>query len=238
MASYDIINRQLNDEMQTLAQLIQSGNHNERDRNRLATIMYPKLRYFINKYLNDDTETSEVINETLYKIFKGINSFDKQYRFTTWMYTIARNEALLWQHKIKTQFAVSLETLVKPVNSKDDSSQTMEKEIFFDVLYNISMEEINSMPDSIEKSILIDKEINAMKGNDIAEKYEMNLNTVKTKIRKARKTLRDSIITKNPWIVEHLDEYINDNVREELRRAEKHAEAQVTIVQSEMVEII
>ena len=47
MTSYDLINKQLNDEMQTLAEKIKSGEYSERDRNRLASIMYPKLKYFI-----------------------------------------------------------------------------------------------------------------------------------------------------------------------------------------------
>jgi len=47
MSTYDQLNRQLNDEMQSLAEKIKSGDYSERDRNRLASIMYPKLKYFI-----------------------------------------------------------------------------------------------------------------------------------------------------------------------------------------------
>jgi DNA-directed RNA polymerase specialized sigma24 family protein len=46
-----------------------------------------------------------------------------------------------------------------------------------------------------------------MRGNEIAEKYEMNLNTVKTKIRKARKMLKEAVLTKNPHMVDKLGEY-------------------------------
>jgi DNA-directed RNA polymerase specialized sigma24 family protein len=63
---------------------------------------------------------------------------------------------------------------------------------------------IEEMPESLEKSILIDKELNKMKGADIADKYEMNLNTVKTKIRKARKILKDSVLESNPELVEKI----------------------------------
>jgi len=63
---------------------------------------------------------------------------------------------------------------------------------------------IEEMPESLEKSILIDKELNKMKGADIANKYDMNLNTVKTKIRKARKILKDSVLETNPELVEKI----------------------------------
>lgn len=207
MSSYDIINKQLNDEMQSLAELIKSGKHTERDRNRLASIMYPKLKYFIWKFFNNADETDEVLHNTLYKIFKGITSYSDSYRFTTWIYTIAKNEALLHQHKLKVQYATSLDNLAKPINLPDDSVNNFEKEIYLDHLYNMTREELSNLPDCIEKSILIDKELNLMRGNEIAEKYDMNLNTVKTKIRKARRMLKEAVIIRNPEAADRLKEY-------------------------------
>lgn len=207
MSAYDNINKQLNDEMQSLAELIKSGKHTERDRNRLASIMYPKLKYFIWKFFNDIDETEEVLHNTLFKIFKGITSYSDSYRFTTWIYTIAKNEALLHQHKLKVQYATSIDNLSKPINLPDETVSSLEKELYLDSLYTMTKTELSNLPECIEKSILIDKEINQMKGNEIAEKYDMNLNTVKTKIRKARKMLRDAVVTKNPDAASRLNDY-------------------------------
>lgn len=207
MSTYDILNRQLNDEMQQLAELIKSGDYTENDRNRLATIMYPKLKYFIWKFFNDQDEAEEVLHNTLFKIFKGLCSYSNTYRFTTWIYTIAKNEALLHQHKIKTQFAVNIDDVTAPMNIHDNSNSNFEKEVYLNTLYDLTYSEINELPNCIEKSILIDKELNHMRGNAIAEKYNMNLNTVKTKIRKARKMLKDAVLIKNPEIAEGLNEY-------------------------------
>jgi len=207
MSAYDLINKQLNDEMQSLAELIKSGNYTERDRNRLASIMYPKLKFFIWKFFNDPDETEEVLHNTLFKIFKGLTSYSDSYRFTTWIYTIAKNEALLHQHRLKVQFAQSIDNLLKPLNLPDDSLNNFEREIYLDELYNLTQQELAALPECIEKSILIDKEFNHMRGNEIAEKYEMNLNTVKTKIRKARKMLREAVLDKNPEIADRLKEF-------------------------------
>jgi RNA polymerase sigma-70 factor (ECF subfamily) len=207
MSDYDLINKQLNDEMQSLAELIKSGNYTEKDRNRLASIMYPKLKFFIWKFFNDPDETDEVLHNTLFKIFKGLTSYSDSYRFTTWIYTIAKNEALLHQHKLKVQFAQSLDNLTKPLNLPDDSLHTFEREIYMDDLYVMTQTELTGLPDCIEKSILIDKEMNHLRGNEIAEKYDMNLNTVKTKIRKARKMLREAVLEKNPGMIDRLNEY-------------------------------
>jgi DNA-directed RNA polymerase specialized sigma24 family protein len=86
----------------------------------------------------------------------------------------------------------------------DDSRDNLEKEYSLENLYTATMLAIEEMPESLEKSILIDKELNKMKGADIADKYDMNLNTVKTKIRKARKILKDSVLETNPELVEKI----------------------------------
>lgn len=208
MSTYDQLNRQLNDEMQTLAEKIKSGDYSERDRNRLASIMYPKLKYFIWKFFNDTEPTEEVLHNTLYKIFKSIESYSDKFRFTTWIYTIAKNESLLHQHKLKTQFAVRLDDVENKVDRPDDSGFILEKETYIESLYVETLRMMTTLPDCIEKSILIDKELHHMKGNDLAEKYNMNLNTVKTKIRKARKMLRDNVLEKNPEFKDRLKEFL------------------------------
>ena len=207
-SSYDLINKQLNDEMQSLAEKIKSNDYTERDRNRLASIMYPKLKYFIWKFFNDADETEEVLHNTLFKIFKGLSSYNDKFRFTTWIYTIAKNESLLHKHKLKTQFAVRLDNMLTPPPIEDTGAFNFEKEMYLDSLYQMTQVEMQQLPDCIEKSILIDKEIHLMKGNDIAEKYNMNLNTVKTKIRKARKMLKDRVLGNNPHMKDNLEQYI------------------------------
>lgn len=205
---YEALNKELNNEMQQLAEQIKSGNYTERHRNRLATIIYPKLKYFIWKFFNDPEETEEALANTLEKIFKGLGSYSGDYRFTTWIYTIARNEALLHQHNLKVKRVASLDTLLSPPNIKDESQFNLAKEEYLTTLYSMTHTEMMEMPDSIEKSILIDKELNRMKGAELAEKYSMNLNTVKTKIRKARRILKETVLSNNPEMIENLKDYI------------------------------
>jgi RNA polymerase sigma-70 factor (ECF subfamily) len=208
MSTYDQLNRQLNDEMQTLAQKIKSGTYTEIDRNRLASIMYPKLKYFIWKFFNETEPTEEVLHNTLYKIFKGLESYSDKFRFTTWIYTIAKNESLLHQHKLKTQFAVRLDDVESKIDTPDNTIFVLDREVYIDSLYTETLHIMKTLPDCVEKSILIDKELHHMKGNDLADKYNMNLNTVKTKIRKARKMLRDTVLAKNPEFKDRLKEFL------------------------------
>lgn len=213
MSSYDTLNQHLNDEMQRLAVLINSGEHSERDRNALAKILYPKLKYFVRKYVTDEHEIEEIVNETLYKVFKGLASFNSAYRFTTWLYCIARNEALLWIHNSKKNKAVGIDTLLTPIEGRDDIDEVIEKELFMSDLYTYMVQEISVLPESLEKSMLVDKLFNLMKGEDLAEKYNMNINTVKTKIRKAKRDVTDHILEKNPEFEPLLKTYYGRGVK-------------------------
>lgn len=204
LTGYEDLNRRLNDEMQQLAEAIVSQKFTERDRNRLVRIMEPKLRYFIWKFFNNKDETEEVLHNTFFKVFKSLASYNPKYRFTTWIYTIARNESLLHLHKLKQQMTTDIDAIGNSLFLVDDSQDNLEKEYSLENLYTATILAIEEMPESLEKSILIDKELNKMKGADIADKYEMNLNTVKTKIRKARKILKDSVLESNPELVEKI----------------------------------
>lgn len=204
LTGYEDLNRRLNDEMQQLAEAIVADKFTERDRNRLVRIMEPKLKYFIWKFFNNKDETEEVLHNTFFKVFRSLASYNPKYRFTTWIYTIARNESLLHLHKLKQQMTTDIDAIGNSLFLVDDSRDNLEKEYSLENLYTATMLAIEEMPESLEKSILIDKELNKMKGADIANKYEMNLNTVKTKIRKARKILKDSVLDSNPELVEKI----------------------------------
>ena len=202
------LNASLNNEMQKLVEQIISGNYSEQDRNRLSRIMYPKLKFFISKYFSSADEVEEVLHNTLYKIFNGLTKYKPEYRFTTWIYTIAKNESLLHQYKVKMSYAQSIDSDDSVLEIVDMHSSTLDREIFVDRLYTATRKEILNLPDGIEKSILIDKDIHNMKGLEIAEKYSMNLSTVKTKLTKARKILRESVIKNNGFSEEFILEYI------------------------------
>jgi len=202
---FETTNRLINDRIHEIASKFENNLITEREKNELAELIYPKLKFFIWKFCKNSEDTDEALQWTLKKIFKNISKFDfERGRFTTWIYTIARNESLLHLHKLKQQMTTDIDKIGNSLFLVDDSRDNLEKENSLENLYTATMLAIEEMPESLEKSILIDKELNKMKGADIADKYDMNLNTVKTKIRKARKILKDSVLETNPELVEKI----------------------------------
>jgi RNA polymerase sigma-70 factor (ECF subfamily) len=207
MSNFETLNRELNKETQELAEKIKNEQAQERDRNRLVEIIYPKLKYYIFKFFNDNDHTEEALHNVIEKIFKNFHQYDVKWKFTTWIYNIAKNEALLYKHKLKQKQTVQIDNLFG-LNHVDDSNVAIDKEDSLSNLYEITVKAIMALPEGIEKDILIDKEINQLKGIQISEKHDMNLNTVKTKLRKARKTIRDTILSTHPHLTETIEQYL------------------------------
>lgn len=197
------INRLTNLEIQQIADRLVDGSATEKDRNRLATIIYPKLQFFIKNFFNNDpTHTEEALHNTIEKIFKNIRLYNNEWKFTTWIYNIAKNEALLYRTKLKKHQVTDIETVTFLINTVDDSNEVNERENQMAELYQLTVRTIESMEAGLEKDILVDRELLLMKGADISDKHDMNLNTVKTKLRKARRMVRENVLRNNPQFAE------------------------------------
>jgi RNA polymerase sigma-70 factor (ECF subfamily) len=207
---FDEINKTANRRIQQIAYKFTNDTITEKERNELATLIYPKLKFYIWKFCKNNDDTEEALQWTLKKIFKNVSKFDfNRGRFTTWIYTIARNETLFYLHVKNKVSYVNIEngsTLRSTMQETDDMSDV---EGDFQNLYNITLSEIYGIEDTLLKNIAIDKMINKDKVKNIASRYDINENTVKTKLRKVRIDLKDKILNTHPSFKESLNNIFN-----------------------------
>jgi RNA polymerase sigma-70 factor (ECF subfamily) len=161
----------------------------------------PGLKKYISGFFKNtlDNRTDDVVSKTFYKAFKNIHQYNPEWNFSTWIYRIARNEALQELNKMKrfvyfSQFINSDGEQIDPlefngINLDDYIYNDEDKETAINDLYNLAINEINNLP-ILYKNILIDREINKLKYKDLAEKYNLNINTLKSRIRLGRQKIK------------------------------------------------
>lgn len=165
----------------------------------------PGLRNYVHQFHQDPEIVDEILAITLSKAFIYVGDYDPRWNFSTWIYRICRNECLM---EIRRQNSISsLDTLVdsktaiKAVNDEDWKIET-DYEFFSDeetihahTLYDEILEEISNLPVHY-KEIIQDRIVEKLKYKEIAEKRNLLINTVRSRIHSAKKVIRNLWIDK------------------------------------------
>lgn len=169
----------------------------------------PGLYGFIYKYVKDVDVINEILAQTFISAWEKIDQYDTKYNFSTWIYAIAKNEALgQLRNMSKT---VSHDKLVEThakILVEHTPTIEMETELFGPVgdelikkLYDASISIMHKLPEPY-KTVMIEREINQKQITDIADMLGWNISTVKTRLRKARKDIAENIKKSYPNLLE------------------------------------
>lgn len=194
----------VNDRIQELAILAKNKkNVNRRsDMNELMKLIMPKLRFYVLGIVSSDDDSEDVLFNAIEKICINIDSFNPAYRFTTWTYNIARNEAFTWLNKRPKNQLDFDDHFNSIANSMvDDTDEMIERELAREAVISDVYEEIQRVSIENENLMLLEKDINNRKCKEIAELYDTCENTVKTRIRAGRKRVRDRVMEKHPDLI-------------------------------------
>lgn len=157
-----------------------------------------------NLYLSQDEVveiTNDICQEVYLKALLKIDQYKDLYNFSTWIYRIARNEFLQFVIKRKKDYKLqirlennqnqcfqSLNDVLEYNNAKRLSDKNSSRK--FDI-YDLC-EEIKHSISSLSfryRNILLDREIDGLSYKEIAEKNDVDMQTVKNRIRLGRKIL-------------------------------------------------
>jgi RNA polymerase sigma-70 factor (ECF subfamily) len=154
---------------------------------------YNKRIYgFIFRMIRDEEVSAELTQDFFIKIYRVLDGYNFEYKFSTWAYRVCRNMVIDYVRKNQAQ-----------VDSLDDETvtqkQMLESENYVreDGFENMAREELNQcvwkMVDRIPlkyRELILLRYLQGLKYDEIAEVTELPAGTVKNRIYKAKELLR------------------------------------------------
>ena len=173
----------------------------ERDYKALYNRVRPGLRTYIYNVVKDNEATDDILTNTLTKMWTKIDQFDPQYQITTWLYRIAFNECLGWirqRNKKRSldamkDYGINTERYLAKTSARDllvemeykSEQEWIDEDNYIMNQYETVLKNIDSLK-PMYKGILEDRLLNNLKYEDIADKYNLPLQTIKNRIRRGK----------------------------------------------------
>jgi RNA polymerase sigma-70 factor (ECF subfamily) len=181
----------------------------EKDFTALYRKVKPGLKSYINKIVKDSEATEDIVGNTLTKMWTKIDQYDPQYQITTWLYRIAFNECLGYinERNKKTSLNKLAEFGIEvgdegfiggDISQLIEDSEAKTEQDFIDEdeelqsQYTGALKAIQSLK-PIYREIVIDRLLNNMKYEDIADKYDLPLQTIKNRILRGKRIITEEL---------------------------------------------
>lgn len=150
-----------------------------------------KLTYYLKRLLFVNQEdTEDILQEIFLKVYRNINSYDDQYKFSNWIYRIAHNEAVSFLRSKKNKQKKSdisiveeniFDRLPSDIDIEDDFLRLTESRDILNVL--------NSLDQKYKEVVLL-RYFEEKEYNEISEILRISPGTVASLLNRAKNKLK------------------------------------------------
>jgi RNA polymerase sigma-70 factor (ECF subfamily) len=148
---------------------------------------------FLVNYLQEESAAEDCAQEAFFKAWKNSDQFKPQFKFKTWLFSIARNSALDYLKKKKTYSFSYLEKDNEDwAENLADSAPSLE-DIFSRLESKEKVEKILSILEPKDREILLLHYTEELTFEEIAMTLNEPLNTVKSRHLRVLRKLRDRL---------------------------------------------
>lgn len=164
------------------------------------------------KILRHEEDAAEALQDAFLSAYRGIKHFKVESTFSTWLYRVATNAALMRyrkrrDHHISLEQSQSANDDAEPLAVPDWSAQPLD-ELLDSETREILAESLLRLPEDLS-DVFIKRDIEGLSNAEVAEKLKITVAAVKSRLHRARVSLR-----------EDLDRYFHDKLRR--RRGPEH----------------
>ena len=140
----------------------------------------------IRRVLLDPNDVDDALQNTLIAIAEKIDRFEGRSRFTTWLHTVARNEALMVLRRKQRP----TENTVEVIGDEPGFVQRLSSVIIDRSRVQAA---IASLPE-MQRQVLLMREFEGLDYAEIAERLDLPIGTVRSRINRARSMLAETLL--------------------------------------------
>jgi RNA polymerase sigma-70 factor (ECF subfamily) len=160
--------------------------------NELVKRYKDRLLNFVFRYFNNREQAEDVVQDTLIKLYTHASYYKKIAKFSTWIFTIAKNNALTELRKNKRKQTDSLWTedgKVIDINSKEQSLDVkVQNEIAIDQLNKF----LDEIPENFRMAVVL-RDFQELSYDEISKILEIPIGTIKSRINRGRIQLAEKM---------------------------------------------
>ncbi|WP_425415407.1 RNA polymerase sigma factor SigW [Paenibacillus glacialis] len=155
-----------------------------------------KIYHLGYRMLSNRHEAEDVVQETFLRVFKSLDRFDPNQKFSTWIYRIATNLCIDRLRKRKATY--SLDADMNDQEGMDGYSlipsddRTPESELMISETKQLIYDAIESLPAKY-KSVMILRYLQDLSLQEISDVLGMPVTTIKTRVHRGREFLRKKL---------------------------------------------
>ncbi len=186
----------------TDAQLVSSAIKGDQSAYTLLMERYKEpLKLYINEFVGHlkhsegnvelAEEPQDIIQEAFHKAFQALPSYNPNYKFSTWLFNIAKNIAIDYSRKRKISIGANLtpDNFHTLANIGGGIKNSPEDKLISSQEYHSLIEMINALDEKYRQPAIL-RFIKEYEYNEIAQELNLELNTVKTRLKRAKEILK------------------------------------------------
>ncbi len=160
--------------------------------NELVKRYKDRLLNFVFRYFNNLEQAEDVVQDTLIKLYTHANYYKNVAKFSTWIFTIAKNNALTELRKNKRKRTDSLHTddgRFLDIGSKEESLESrVQNEIAVDQLNKF----LDEIPENFRIAVVL-RDFQELSYEEISKILEIPIGTIKSRINRGRIQLAEKM---------------------------------------------
>lgn len=150
-----------------------------------------QIENYISTFISNKEEIEDITQEVFNKAFSSLQTYDTNYAFSTWIYSIAKNSCIDFYRKRRPQFTEIPEE--SSLSNKDFNSIieiSPEEKVISEQEISILISNIENLDVKYRKVAFL-RFIKEYAYEEISSDLDLPINTVKTRLKRARKKLID-----------------------------------------------